>query len=89
VRSSSPPSGALTAWPALFDDGGFEAGQRVLTVGAGGVVGKHAVRLAKRAGARVTATASPQSIAAVQAAGADEIVDRPAQRRPGPGRHTC
>ncbi|QHF25720.1 zinc-binding dehydrogenase [Rathayibacter sp. VKM Ac-2804] len=69
------PSVALTAWQALFDDGRLEAGQRVLIVGAGGVVGKYAVQLAKRAGVRVVATASPRSSAAVRAAGADEVVD--------------
>ena len=69
------PSVALTAWQALFDDGGLQAGQRLLVVGAGGVVGKYAVRLAKRAGAYVVATASPRSAAAVRAAGADEVVD--------------
>ena len=72
------PSVALTAWQALFDDGGLTAGQRVLIVGAGGVVGKYAVRLAKRAGAHVIATASPRSAEAVRAAGADEVVDRTA-----------
>lgn len=69
------PSVALTAWQALFDDGGLRAGQRLLVVGAGGVVGKYAVRLAKRAGAYVIATASPRSAEAVRAAGADEVVD--------------
>lgn len=69
------PSVALTARQALFDDGGLEAGQRVLIVGAGGVVGKHAIALAKRAGAYVIATASPRSADAVRAAGADEIID--------------
>ena len=69
------PSVALTAWQALFDDGRLEAGQRVLIVGAGGVVGKYAIRLAKRAGAHVIATASPRSAAAVRSAGADEIID--------------
>ncbi|ROQ04537.1 NADPH:quinone reductase-like Zn-dependent oxidoreductase [Rathayibacter sp. PhB93] len=69
------PSVALTAWQALFDDGRLAAGQRVLIVGAGGVVGKYAVQLAKRAGVHVTATAGPRSLDAVRAAGADEIVD--------------
>ncbi|ROP66034.1 NADP-dependent oxidoreductase [Curtobacterium sp. ZW137] len=72
------PSVALTAWQALFDDGGLRAGQRVLIVGAGGVVGKYAVQLAKRAGVHVVATASPRSIDAVRAAGADEVVDHTA-----------
>ena len=69
------PSVALTARQALFDDGALEAGQRVLIVGAGGVVGKYAIALAMRAGAYVIATASPRSADAVRAAGADEIID--------------
>jgi NADPH:quinone reductase-like Zn-dependent oxidoreductase len=69
------PSVALTAWQALFDDGDLRAGQRLLVVGAGGVVGKYAVQLAKRAGVHVIATASPRSAEAVRAAGADEVVD--------------
>jgi len=69
------PSVALTARQALFDDGDLQAGQRVLIVGAGGVVGKYAIALAKRAGAYVIATASPRSADAVRAAGADEIID--------------
>lgn len=69
------PSVALTARQALFDDGNLEAGQRVLIVGAGGVVGKYAIALAKRAGAYVIATASPRSADAVRTAGSDEIID--------------
>lgn len=82
------PSVALTAWQALFDDGRLAAGQRVLIVGAGGVVGKYAIALAKRAGAHVIATASPRSADAVRAAGADEIIDRTvdAPREATPGR---
>ena len=69
------PSVALTAWQALFDDGALEAGQRVFINGAGGVVGKYAIALANRAGAHVVATATSLSREAVQAAGADEIID--------------
>lgn len=66
---------ALTAHQALFELGRLTSGQRVAVNGAGGPVGLHAVRLARRAGARVVATASPRSRAAVLAAGADEVVD--------------
>jgi NADPH:quinone reductase-like Zn-dependent oxidoreductase len=69
------PSVALTAWQAVFDEGRLTAGQRLLVVGAGGVVGKYAVALAKRAGVEVVATASPRSAEAVRAAGADVVVD--------------
>lgn len=69
------PSVALTARQALFDDGHLRSGQRLLVIGAGGVVGKYAVQLAKRAGAHVIATASPRSADAVRAAGADQVID--------------
>ncbi|WIE75640.1 NADP-dependent oxidoreductase [Curtobacterium sp. MCSS17_007] len=69
------PSVALTAWQALVDDGHLTAGQRLLVNGAGGVVGKYAVQLAKRLGVHVVATASPRSAGAVRAAGADQVVD--------------
>lgn len=72
------PSVALTAWQALVDDGRLEVGQRVLIVGAGGVVGGYAVQLAVQAGAHVIATASPHSIEAVRAAGAHEVIDHTA-----------
>jgi NADPH:quinone reductase-like Zn-dependent oxidoreductase len=72
------PSVALTAWQALFDEGRLQAGQRVLIVGAGGVVGKYAIQLATRAGVHVIATASPRSREAVRAAGAQQIIDHTA-----------
>lgn len=75
ANAAALPSVALTAWQALFDEGGLQAGQRLFIVGAGGAVGAHAIRLARRAGAHVIATASPRSASAVRAAGADEVVD--------------
>jgi len=78
VDAAALPSVALTAWQAIVDDGGLRAGQRLLVVGAGGVVGKYAVQLAKRLGVHVVATASPRSAEAVRAAGADQVVDHTA-----------
>jgi NADPH:quinone reductase-like Zn-dependent oxidoreductase len=72
------PMVGLTAWQALFDDAGLQAGQRVLINGAGGAVGGYAVQLAKGAGAHVIATASPRSADRVHAAGADEVIDHTA-----------
>ncbi|GAA2299681.1 NADP-dependent oxidoreductase [Glycomyces scopariae] len=69
------PTVGLTARQALFDHLGLRAGQSILINGAGGAVGGYAVQLAKRAGAVVTATASPRSIERVRAAGPDRIVD--------------
>lgn len=75
VDAAALPSVALTAWQALFDEGGLSDGQRLLITGAGGAVGGYAIQLAKRAGAYVIATASPRSRGAVIAAGADEVID--------------
>lgn len=72
------PMVALTAWQALFDDAGLQAGQRVLVNGAGGAVGSYAVQLARGAGAHVIATASPRSLERVRAAGPDEVIDHTA-----------
>ena len=70
------PAVGLTAYQALVDHGHLQPGQRLLINGAGGAVGGYAVQLAKAAGAHVIATASPRSKARVEAAGADEVVDR-------------
>jgi NADPH:quinone reductase-like Zn-dependent oxidoreductase len=69
------PMVALTAWQALFDDAGLEAGQRVLINGGGGALGGYAVQLAKNAGAYVIATAGPRSAGQAGEAGADEVID--------------
>ena len=86
------PMVGLTAWQALFDDAGAEAGQRVLINGAGGAVGGYAVQLAKRAGAHVIATASPRSSERVCRRGRRRG-HRPhhhrGPRRPWPSRSTC
>jgi NADPH:quinone reductase-like Zn-dependent oxidoreductase len=69
------PSSALTAWQALFEFAGLQAGQSILINGAGGAVGGYAVQLAKRAGATVTATASGRSIDRIRSHGADQVID--------------
>jgi NADPH:quinone reductase-like Zn-dependent oxidoreductase len=74
------PMIGLTAWQALFDDAGLQAGQRVLINGAGGGVGGYAVQLAKGAGAYVIATASPRSIERVKSAAGDEVIDHTSTR---------
>src|SRR5690242_1720898 len=69
------PSAGLTAWQSLFDHADLKAGQHILINGAGGAVGGYAVQLAKQAGARVTATASPRSADRVRSYGADRVID--------------
>lgn len=69
------PISALTAWQGLFERARIEAGQHVLIHGGAGSVGSFAVQLARRRGARVTATASARNLAFVQDLGADEVID--------------
>ena len=75
VDAAALPSASLSAWQALLEQADLKAGQRVLVNGAGGGVGGYALQLAKQAGATVIATASPRSRDAVEALGADQIVD--------------
>lgn len=51
------PCAAVTAWTALFTEGGLGAGQTVLVLGTGGV-SVFALQLAKAAGATVVVTSS-------------------------------
>ena len=60
--------------------------ERVLVTGASGGVGSAAVQLAKRRGAHVIAVAAAAKADAVRAMGADEVVDRNADRGPAIGR---
>ncbi|MFI6596157.1 NADP-dependent oxidoreductase [Nonomuraea sp. NPDC050536] len=82
-HAAAIPVAGLTAWQAVFEQAEVRPGERVLIVGAGGGVGMFAVQLAKHAGATVVATASPRSAAAVEALGADEIVDHTSRPLPG------
>ncbi|TYB56130.1 NADP-dependent oxidoreductase [Nonomuraea sp. PA05] len=75
IDAAALPGVGLTAWQALFEHGGLQAGQRVLVNGAGGAVGGHTVQLAHRAGATVTATAGPRSAERVRGHGADRLID--------------
>ena len=75
VDAAALPSASLSAWQAFFEQADLKAGQRVLVNGAGEGVGGYALQLAKQAGATVIATASPRSRDAVEALGADRIVD--------------
>jgi len=56
-EAATLPCAAVTAWNALFEQGGLEAGDTVLVLGTGGV-SLFALQFAKLAGARVIATSS-------------------------------
>jgi NADPH:quinone reductase-like Zn-dependent oxidoreductase len=73
---------AATAHLALFGHGRLRAGETVLVAGGAGHVGRAAIVLASRAGARVVATASADDLALCLRLGAQAAVD---YRDPGAG----
>ncbi|MFI6031799.1 NADP-dependent oxidoreductase [Amycolatopsis magusensis] len=74
VDAAAIPLAGLTAWQAV-EQARIEPGERVLVNGAGGGIGGFVVQLARRAGARVIATAGPRSAAAVRRFGAERLID--------------
>jgi NADPH:quinone reductase-like Zn-dependent oxidoreductase len=75
TEAASVPVVAVTASQMLFDYADMKAGQSVLIHGAAGNVGAYAVRLAKRAGVRIFATAGPADLDYVRVLGADTVVN--------------
>ncbi|WP_370973556.1 type I polyketide synthase [Amycolatopsis sp. cg9] len=73
AEAASVPVAFVTAYYALFDLGGLEAGQSVLVHAAAGGVGMAAVQLARAKNAEVFATASPAKHDAVRALGVTNI----------------
>lgn len=67
---------AVAAHMALTWRGGLTAGEQVIVLGAGGVVGQAAVRLARTAGARriIAGARSPAARERAEQAGADAVV---------------
>jgi NADPH:quinone reductase-like Zn-dependent oxidoreductase len=86
VESAAVPLPALSAWQGLFAHGRLEPGERVLVHGAVGGVGQFATQLARRRGAHVIATASPQAFEAARALGAHEVIDGRRELDDGVGR---
>jgi NADPH:quinone reductase-like Zn-dependent oxidoreductase len=78
-QAAALPVSGLTAWQALFDSGGLQAGQTALVAGGAGGVGHLAVQFAKHAGARVIATGSARNRDFVLGLGADEYIDYSSQ----------
>ncbi len=75
VQAAALPLVLITAWGALFDRGGLQAGQTVLIHAGAGGVGHVAIQLAKLHGAKViTTVSSEQKAEFVTSLGADEVV---------------
>ncbi|WP_075180407.1 zinc-binding dehydrogenase [Pantoea sp. 1.19] len=75
ARAGVLPCAALTAWQAVHLKLNLQPGQTVLITAAGGGVGSFAVQMARRAGARVIASASRQA-QWLRDLGADAVVNR-------------
>lgn len=69
------PLAALTAWQALVDTAGLQAGQRVLVHAAAGGVGHLAVQIAKALGAEVYGTAGADKHDFLGRIGVDRPID--------------
>ena len=74
-QAAGLPLAALTAWQALFDAAGLQAGQTVLIHAAAGGVGHLAVQLATWKGAQVIGTASARNQGFLRELGVHRIID--------------
>ena len=74
-QAAAVPLAALTAWQGLFDQGGLEAGERVLIHGGAGGVGHFAIQFAKAKGAWVATTVSGADMEFARELGADQAID--------------
>jgi NADPH:quinone reductase-like Zn-dependent oxidoreductase len=74
-QAAAVPMGALTAWAAVIENAGVQAGQRVLVHGGAGGVGVYAVQLARWKGAHVISTTSTSNADFVRMLGAESVID--------------
>ena len=75
AEAAALPLVSLTAWQALLDVGGLQAGQHALVHAAAGGVGHMAVQIAAHHGAHVVGTASAPKHDVVRGWGAAEVID--------------
>ncbi|TRW96360.1 zinc-dependent alcohol dehydrogenase family protein [Candidatus Methylobacter oryzae] len=75
IEAAALPLVLITAWGALFDRGGLQAGQTVLIHAGAGGVGHVAIQLAKLKGAKViTTVSSSQKAEFAKAMGVDHAI---------------
>jgi NADPH:quinone reductase-like Zn-dependent oxidoreductase len=74
-EAAALPLVGLTAWQALVEIAGLQAGQKVLIHAGSGGVGTIAIQLAKYLGAYVATTTGTDNVAWVKALGADVVID--------------
>lgn len=74
-EAAAVPLVGLTAWQALVERAGLQAGQKVLIHAGSGGVGTIAIQLAKQLGASVATTTSSANVELVTSLGADVVID--------------
>ncbi|HDR9872818.1 TPA: NADP-dependent oxidoreductase [Burkholderia cenocepacia] len=79
VQGCAIPTAASTAWHALFSIARVQSGETVLVHAGAGGVGSFAVQFARKAGARVIATATGNGVELVRRLGADQVIDYKSQ----------
>nr|WP_300309431.1 NADP-dependent oxidoreductase [Halomonas sp.] len=75
AEAAAIPTAAGTAWQAFFETANLAEGQTVLIHAGAGGVGSFAIQLARKAGARVIATASGSGLDIIRRLGADKVID--------------
>jgi NADPH:quinone reductase-like Zn-dependent oxidoreductase len=80
VAAAVTPISALTAWQGLIERAALAPEERVLIHGAAGGVGAFAVQLPRLRRAYVIGTASAHNLQFVRGLGADQVIDRRAER---------
>lgn len=79
-QGAAIPLAALTAWQALFDQGGLKAAQTVLIHGASGGVGLFAVQFALLKGASVIVTASEKNYDRLKSLGVNRLINHTTEK---------
>lgn len=80
IEAAAVPLAGLTAWQALFEVGGLQAGQKVLIHGGSGGVGSFAIQFARHAGLTVATTVGARNMELARSLGADTVIDYKTQR---------
>jgi NADPH:quinone reductase-like Zn-dependent oxidoreductase len=75
MAAAALPLAAVSAYQALIDHIGLQAGQKILIHGGAGGIGSLAIQIAKNLGAYVATTANSTETDFVKSLGADEAID--------------